>query len=50
MGFPSDVVPDGYVVIYTPRYWHKSAQRWIYAANYGLKVFRFVVKDRNNRR
>jgi len=48
MGTPTDSVPYGYKVVYTPRIWHRFAHRWIYPKN--GKVFRLVVKDRDLQR
>lgn len=48
MASSEEPVPDGYKVVYAPRFWHHRAKRWVYPRN--GTVFRFVVKDRYNRR
>ena len=42
-----DKVPPGMTVVYVTSFWHKKARKRIFAASFGLRAFRFLVRDPN---
>ena len=40
----SPPAPPGYQWIYVTSYWHKRANKRLYASDYGKRAFRFLVR------